>query len=340
MLLEEYQPVSTLIVPEHHPAKARYPFIDVHNHHNVELSDEALNQTCQEMDALNLAVMVNLSGGYGSTLLRRVEAFSKPRGRFITFANITFSQIAAPEYSHLVAAQFEKDVRHGAQGLKIFKNFGMDLMDANGERIHVDDSRFDELFKLCAHLKTPVLIHTADPKPFFDPADRYNERWLELRMYPARVRSPLHYPCWQTIMDEQSRLFAKHPSTTFINAHLGWRGGDLDDLGRLLDNFPNVYTDIAAVLAELGRQPRHAHKWFTRYQDRVLFGKDNWEPREYHTYFRVLETADEYFDYYRPTHGLWKMYGLELPDDVLRKLYYKNALRLLPGIDPSPFPCD
>jgi uncharacterized protein len=133
-------------------------------------------------------------------------------------------------------------------------------------------------------------------------------------------------------------MFGKHPETKFIDAHLGWLGGDLGRLGKLFDRLPNVYTEIGAVLAELGRQPRFAREWFIKYQDRVMFGKDIWEPSEYLVYFRVLETDDEYFDYYRKRHAFWKMYGLNLPDEVLRKLYYENALKVIPGIDPAPFP--
>ena len=215
----------------------------------------------------------------------------------------------------------------GAQGLKFFKNFGMDLKDSKGQRIHVDDPRFHLVWDICARLKIPVLIHTAEPWSFFQPQDRFNERWLELKQFPQRARPPDRYPSWETLMAEQHHLFASHPNTIFINAHLGWLGGNLAELGRLMDQMPNMYTEIGAVLAELGRQPRFARQWFIQHQDRVLFGKDIWAPTEYYCYFRVLETADEYFDYYRKRHAFWKMYGLDLPDEVLKKLYYKNALR-------------
>ena len=206
------------------------------------------------------------------------------------------------------------------------------------QRVAVDDPRLDELFETCARLKIPVLIHTAEPNPLFLPMDKHNERWLELKSYPRRARPPSRIPSWESIMAEQHRLFAKHPQTIFINAHLGWLGHDLAELGRLLDRLPNVYTEFGAVIEEFGRQPRFAAQWLTRYQDRVLFGKDTWRPDEYGTYFRTLETADEYFDHDRKHHGLWKMYGLDLPDEVLKKIYYKNALRIIPGVDASGFP--
>jgi uncharacterized protein len=338
MSLEEYEPKSTLIAAEHHPTRARYPFIDIHNHLHAILSTEKLDQLVKDMDEMNLQVMVNLSGGYGETLTARVRNVSdRYARRFAVFANIDFSEVDAPDYARRAATQLQEDMRNGAQGLKIFKNFGMDLHDSKRQRIPVDDPRFDELFDTCAVLKFPVLIHTAEPQSFFDPLDRYNERWLELKTFPARARPPEHYPPWQTLLEEQHRLFSRHPNTIFINAHLGWLGGNLDELGRLMNRLPNMYTDIAAVLAELGRQPRHARDWFIQQQDRVLFGKDSWNVTEYHTYFRVLETADEYFDHYRKYHCFWKLYGLDLPDPVLRKLYYENALKILPGIDRTLF---
>ena len=339
MSIEEYEPKSTLVVPQHPKTRAKYPFIDVHNHQNRCVSPECVDKLVKDMDSINLRLMVNLSGGYGESLKRLVQA-QKGRypKRFVVFANFRFDDIDAPDYGKRVAAQLEEDVKNGAQGLKIFKNFGMDLKDSKGERIHVDDPRFDLAFETCARLKIPVLIHTGEPWSFFQPQDKYNERWLELKQFPSRARPSDRYPSWETIMGEQHHLFAKHPRTIFINAHLGWLGGNLGELGRLMDQLPNMYTEIGAVLAELGRQPLTGRKFFIEHQDRVLFGKDIWEPSEYHYYFRVLETTDEYFDYYRKRHAFWKMYGLDLPDEVLRKLYYSNALRIIPGLDASQFP--
>jgi predicted TIM-barrel fold metal-dependent hydrolase len=338
MTIEEYQPKSTLVVPQHPVSRARYPFIDVHNHQARCLKPECVDKLVADMDALNLRVMVNLSGGYGDSLKRAVEAqHGRFKDRLLVFANIDFRNLDDADYPARAAAQLEQDVKNGAAGLKIFKNFGMDLKDSKG-RVHVDDPRFDQVFELCGRLKIPVLIHTAEPAPFFEPQDKYNERWLELKTHKGRARPPDKYPSWEVLMSEQHNLFAKHPKTIFINAHLGWLGANLAELGRLMDKLPNMYTEIGAVLYELGRQPRFARQWFIDHQDRVLFGKDTWEPSEYPYYFRVLETADEYFDYYRKYHAFWQLYGLDLPDEVLKKLYYKNALRILPGIDPAGFP--
>jgi predicted TIM-barrel fold metal-dependent hydrolase len=338
MSIEEYDPKSTLVVPQHPVKRAKYPFIDVHNH-QYGLTPESVDKLVADMDSINLRIMVNLSGGYGERLKENIAILkSRYKDRFVVFANMDFSGIDDPDYPQKVANQFEQDLKNGAQGLKIFKNFGMDLKDTKGQRIHVDDPRFEKVWEVCAKWKVPVLIHTGEPWSFFQPKDRVNERWLELKQFPQRARPPSRYPTWETLMAEQHHLFASHPKTIFINAHLGWLGGNLAELGRLMDQMPNMYTEIGAVLAELGRQPRFARQWFIQHQDRVLFGKDVWEPTEYYYYFRVLETADEYFDYYRKRHAFWKMYGLNLPDEVLRKLYYENALKVIPGIDPAPFP--
>jgi len=338
MTFEEYQPKSGLVVPGKAVTRAKFPFIDVHGHPRNMLGPEKIDQLAREMDGLNMRGMVNLDGRWGDRLKQTVELVrSKYPGRFVVFANLDLASIDAPDWTAKAVKQLEADVKHGASGLKIYKNLGMDLKDSRGNRVRTDDPRFDAVWDACGRLKIPVLIHTGEPRQFFDPADKHNERWLELKEFPSRARPRDRYPSWETVMGEQHRVFERHKGTIFINAHLGWMGGDLAELGRLLDRMPNVYTEIGAVLAELGRQPRFARQWFLRYQDRVMFGKDSYNPVEYHTYFRVLESSDEYFDYYRRRHAFWKMYGLDLPDEVLKKLYYKNALRVIPGFDAKLF---
>lgn len=338
MSFEEYDPKSTLVVPEHTVESAKYPFIDVHNH-QWRMASKNLGSTTAEMDKLNMAVMVNLSGRSGETLKAASANIQKnARNRFVLFANISFENIDDPNWAELTVQQLEEDYKNGARGLKIFKNLGLTAKDDSGNRIPVDDPRIDPVWVKCGELGIPVLIHTGEPAVFWAPVDKHNERWLEMKQFPNRHRTPEKFPSWEQVMSEQWNVFRKHPKTTFINAHLGWLGNDLGRLGELMDELPNMYTEIGAVLAELGRQPRFAKKFFMDYQDRIMFGKDSWRPEEYKVYFRVLETSDEYFDYYRKRHAFWKMYGLDLPDKVLRKVYYKNALRIIPGIDSSLFP--
>ena len=339
MSIEEYDPKSTLIVPEHHPQKAKYPFIDVHNHQDRDMSAEDAAKLVADMDRIGMRVMVNLSGGRGDELVKGYANLAgRYPGRFVVFANVDFAGIDQPGWGEKAAAQLERDYKAGARGLKIFKNLGMSTVDSAGKRIAVDDPRIDPVWAKAGELGMPVLIHTAEPHPFFEPQDKYNERWLELKQFPQRARPPDKFPPFEQLIAEQHHVFEKHPKTKFIDAHLGWLGGDLTRLGKLFDRLPNVYTEIGAVLAELGRQPRAARAFFEKYQDRVMFGKDSWAADEYLVYFRVLETDDEYFDYYRKRHAFWKMYGLALPDEILKKIYYKNALKVIPGIDPKAFP--
>ncbi len=338
MSFEAYEPVSTLVVPGQPVQRARYPFVDIHNH-QWRMPEQNLSELIAAMDTLNMAVMVNLSGGSGEHLqgaIQNVKAHYP--NRFVVFANVDFSGVGNPGWGEQAAARLEEDVRNGAMGLKVFKSLGLRDRDVSGNRIAVDDPRLDPVWEKCAELGIPVLIHSADPRSFWDPMDSLNERWLELKLRPNRKRSDTDPAPWQQIIDEQHRMFRRHPKTTFINAHMGWYANDLDRLSRLMDEMPNTVVGIGAIIAELGRQPRRAREFFIRYQDRILFGKDSWQPSEYPTYFRVLETADEYFPYHKKYHAFWAMYGMDLPDSVLRKVYYGNALRLLPGIDRSLFP--
>lgn len=334
MTIQEYEPKSTLKVPEHILPRAKFPFIDVHSHH-YDITREWFKGVVADMDKLNLGGLVNLSGRSGDYLKAMVDTMNAVApGRFVVFANLDFDGIDQSGWGERAAARLEKDYRNGARGVKIFKELGMDVYDSKG-RVPTDDPRLDPVWDKAGQLGIPVLIHTGEPSPFFEPIDKYNERWLELTL-TGRARPP--EPSWETLMQEQWNVFRKHKHTMFIAAHMSWLGNNLDRLGKLFDEIPNMYVDIAAVAYELGRQPRHAREFLIKYQDRVLMGKDTWTPSEFPTYFRILETDDEYFDWYRKYHAHWKMYGLNLPDDVLKKIYYKNALRLIPGFNKSLFP--
>ncbi len=334
---EDYDPPSTLVVPENPVTRAKFPFIDVHSHQN-RMDERALDKLVTEMNAMNMGVMVNLSGRGGERLKEMADSVEKHHPtRFVLFTNLNFNDVDLPGWGTRTVNQLEADVKHGAKGLKVFKGLGLNNRDSKGNRVAVDDPRLDPVWAKCGELGIPVLIHSADPKPFWEPHDNQNERWLELKTHPGRKRSDTDPARWETIIAEQHRMFKKHPNTQFISAHLGWLGNDLGRLGKTLDDIPNMHVGIAAVIAELGRQPRMARRFFEKYQDRILFGKDAYNPEEFHTYFRVLESDDEYFPYYKRYHAFWRMYGLDLPDEILKKVYYKNALRIIPGLDHSLF---
>ncbi len=337
MGFEEYNPTSTLVVPGEEITKAKFPFIDVHSHQR-DMSVEALNSLVADMDVMNEAIMVNLSGGSGESIKEKISNINKSYpNRFVVFANVDFEGAKDVAWGKKAAAQLEDDIKSGAKGLKIYKSLGLRNKDSDGKRLAIDDPRLDPIWAKCAEMGVPVLIHAADPKSFWDDMNSDNERWLELKTHPRRKRTATDPAPFEQIIQEQHNVFKKHPNTKFINAHMGWYANNLNKLGELLDEMPNMNVGISAVIAELGRQPQNARAFFIKYQDRVLFGKDSWKPEEFPTYFRVLESNDEYFPYYKKYHAFWSMYGLNLPDEVLKKLYYQNALNLIPGLDTSLF---
>lgn len=350
MSFEEYNPPSTLVVPENPLKRSKFPFIDVHSH-QWNVAQETVVRLVREMDEINMAVMVNLSGRgfsrggasdndqqeYMYSMIRRFNGVAP--GRFIVFTNLSFSDFGSDSWTKKAVADLEKDVKEGgANGLKIYKSLGFSVKDIHGNRVPVDHPHLDPVWAKAGELGIPVLIHTADPEPFWQPLDANNERWLELKINPGRKRSDTDPAPFDQLIAEQHHVFKKHPKTTFINAHMGWMANNLDKASAHLDMYPNVYFGIGAVIAEFGRQPRRAKQFFTEYQDRILFAKDSYNKEEFYTYFRVLETEDEYFPYYKKYHAFWSMYGLGLSDEVLKKVYYKNAIKIIPNIDTSRFP--
>jgi predicted TIM-barrel fold metal-dependent hydrolase len=337
----DYRPKSTLVVPAHPVPKAKFPAIDYHGHPGMLVnSAEGLASMVSSLDALNVRLMISADNMSGERLQRTIAlARSTPnKDRLRVLAGIDFRNVG-PGWADKAVQQLEADVKAGAVGVgEISKSFGLTTKKADGTRLHIDDPDLDPVWDACARLKLPVFIHTADPQEFFEPIDFKNERWLEMALFGDRRYQAGQYPRFEELMGERDRLFAKHPKTTFIAAHLGWHANDLARLGHLFDQMPNLYSEVGAVLYDLGRQPRAAHDFLVKYQDRVLFGKDLFQPEEYPYYWRVFETKDEYFDYYRDYHAFWKLYGLDLPDSVLKKLYYQNALKVAAGLPQSGWP--
>jgi len=337
--IRDYKPRSTLVVPQHPVPRAKFPVIDIHSHQPSPISAEQFETLVRSMDPLNLRVLVNASGESGEGLRQAIAAIqrSRHRDRMVMFADIDFSRVG-PGFGRRAARQLEADVKAGALGLgEISKEAGMTYKKTDGTRLRIDDPELDPIWEAAGRLAIPVFIHTAEPQEFFAPIDYANERWLELALYPGRRRPPSGFPRFEELIAERNNVFRRHPKTTFIAAHFGYHANDLARMGRLLDELPNVYTESGAILAELGRQPRAAHDFFLKYQDRVIFGKDSYQPDEFPYFWRTFETSDEYFDYYRDYHAFWKLYGMGLPDQVLRKLYYQNASKVVPGLPRAAF---
>jgi hypothetical protein len=338
----DYRPRSTLVTPAPLVRRAKYPAIDFHGHPEDLLdSEEGLARLGAALDSLNVQLMVaadNVSGERLRRVIALVRASPRMKDRVRVLAGVNFRDVG-PGWAARAVAQLDSDIAAGAVGVgEIPKSFGLTIRKADGTRLKLDDPELDPLWDECARLGIPVFIHTADPEQFFEPIDYKNERWLELALFPGRRYPPDRYPRFEELMTERDNLFRKHPQTTFVAAHMGWQANDLGRLGRLLSEMPNVYTEVGAVLYDIGRQPRAAHDFFVKYQDRIMFGKDSFQPEEYPYYWRVFETADEYFDYYRGYHAFWKLYGIELPDSVLKKVYFANALRLTKRLPQADWP--
>jgi predicted TIM-barrel fold metal-dependent hydrolase len=332
----DYRPRSTLVAPVHMVAKAKYGAIDFHGHPEGRMdSAEGLAKLGDELDALNVRMMISADNSSGDRLKKTVDAIAaspKMKDRARVLAGVNFNNVG-PGWAEKAVAQLEADVKNGAVGIgEIPKSLGLSYKKADGSRLKIDDPDLDPVWDAAARLKIPVFIHTADPEQFFQPLDLQNERWLEQALFPGRRYPPDKFPSFETLMTERDNMVRKHPKTTFVVAHLSWYAADLGKLGKLFDAMPNVNAEVGAVLYDIGRQPRTARDFFIKYQDRLLFGKDSYQPEEYAYYWRVFETNDDYFDYYRGYHAFWKLYGIDLPDTVLRKLYYENALRITPSI--------
>jgi predicted TIM-barrel fold metal-dependent hydrolase len=337
LLLRDFKPVSMLHVPVHNVDRARFPVIDIHNHLNDARSAGRGHQDpeklVQMMDRLNLQKIVILTGAWGDRLQRVVDEMVKRYpDRFVVFTQIDWSRINEPNFGEAMARQIRDAVSRGARGLKILKELGLQVRDKSGKLVPVDDPRLDAIWAECGKLGIPVAIHVTDPEAFFRPLDGFNERYEELMQHPEwSFCCPPKFPTKESILEARNRIFARHPQTTFISLHVGNWPEDLDYVENLLNRYPNVVVEFGAREAELGREPRRAYQFFQKNADRILFGTDATPGEEmYRNYFRWLETADDYFDYWGyPGQGRWKIYGLALPDEVLEKVYHKNAERIL-----------
>lgn len=348
--LRDWLPRSTLRVPHHEILTPRFDVIDAHNHLGSEFAGDwrtrPLDELVRVLDQVHVVTMVDLDGGWGDHLRDEIARVQAPYpGRFIVFAGIDYENLSVdPRFGETEARRLRESAALGARGLKIWKVLGLRARDAHGRLIPVNDPRLDPLWETAGELRLPVLIHVGDPIAFFQPLDRFNERWDALvahpdwHFYPPRPRGSLAdpgFPSFDEILDQFADLVARHPRTTFIGAHVAGCAEDLAWVARLLDACPNLFVDIGARVGELGRQPYTAREFFLRYAGRILFGLDSpADVRYYRVYYRFLETRDEYFTHNadnRVGPGRWHIYGIDLPDDVLKKVYADNARRIIWG---------
>lgn len=334
--LRDWQPKSMMVTKETKVNKPAYPVIDQHNHLGTGkafLTPERVKHYLQEMDAAGVQTVVDLDGMWGNDLKETLDALDNAHpGRFLTYAQINFDGLDNADWSQREAKRLEESFKMGAKGLKFHKSLGLGVRHKDGTLMKVDDPKLDPILAVCAKYHRPVMIHVADPAAFFTPLDRFNERWHELNAHPDWLFYGQDYPSQKQLLDQLINLLARNPKTTFIGAHFGNNAENVAQVAEWLDKYPNFYIDIDARISELGRQPYTARKFLIKYQDRVMFGTDTTPVQTaYRNYYRFLETDDEYFDCAKGHHlqGFWMVYGVFLPKDVLAKIYYQNAERLL-----------
>ncbi len=345
LALKDFKPRSALVTQDKTPERARFPVIDVNNQlgkfnyltfridQDQEWNVKYIPAAVATMDDMNVRCVINLAGGWGDMLQMNLERYKVPYpDRFCIFANIDWERADEPSFGERRAKELEKSVKAGAQGLKVYKTLGLSLRDSAGKLLTPNDPRFDPIWQAAGELKIPVLMHCSDPVAFFKPLDATNERYEELVARPDWLFYGKDYPGFMELIDRFLELVESHPATNFIGAHVMSYAENLGFVSQAMDRYPNLCVDMTERIGELGRQPYSARKFFLKYADRILFGSDYPpDPRIYRTNFRFLETDDEYFNYGR-NQGRWQIYGIYLPDETLRKIYYENACRLIPGL--------
>ena len=357
--LADFQPKSMLHVPESKVPRSRYPVIDIHTHLSIRaksVNGVGIGEGMQflarpetllpVMDRKNIRFMVNLTGGSGKGLKEAVERFQQPHpDRFLTFTEPTWERSNQPGYGKFQADEIVRAHEAGARGVKVLKTLGLYLREkiSEGPLVKIDDARFDPMWETCGSLGIPVAIHVSDPEAFFLPTDRTNERFEELNNHPDWSFYGRDFPSNAELLEARNRVLARHPRTQFIVLHVGNDAENLPYVSECMDRFPNMTVELGARVGELGRQPRMSRKFFDKYQDRIIFGTDavpngTDTPQQifgdqlYEIYYRFLETDDEYFDYAPapvPPQGRWRIYGIQLPDSILKKVYFENAAGLL-----------
>lgn len=350
LALDQFRPTAKLKVSARPPERPKFPIVDVHVHPKARFhhSPDLLDQFVQLMDEQGILVCVSLDGGMKEELEEHLKyLWTRYRDRFVVFANIDWRgdgkeddpatwDCQRPDFGRRMALELARAKERGVCGLKVFKDLGLTIKNSDGSAAQIDDPRWDPIWQACGELGFPVLIHSADPSAFFDPIDQYNERWEELRRHPDWSFYGPQFPSRDALHRARLNVVSRFRQTTFIAAHLGNDGEDLAEVSKWLDENPNLFVDLASRIAELGRQPYTAREFFLKYADRILFGTDGPRSRERMLpHWRFLETRDEYFPYAEnpfPPQGLWNIYGINLPDDVLKKVYHENALRIIPTL--------
>lgn len=333
--LNQYRPISRLEVLQEERFTPRFPVIDAHNH-LMRTRDAA--SVVDAMDEFGIRLMVDLDGFWDGKLDEQLALFGRSYpGRFAHFVRVNLEGIDESDFAVRTGKYLKECADKGACGVKFSKSLGVKLKDRSGRYLKPDDDRLRVIWDVAAMLRLPVTIHIADPPSFFDPViDGTHERYEELAEHPDWSYGSRPCPRFRELLDAQERMLERNPDTTFIVAHVGSHAENLQNVSRMLDTYPNMLVDTAERISELGRQPYSARAFLLQYQDRVLYGTDLLPtPSNISGNYRFFETYDEYFPYNsieEHNQGRWNIYGVSLPDDALEKIYYQNAIKVIPRL--------
>ena len=341
-------PYTLLRLPRTNVWRAKYPAIDFHLHGRGLNTEQAYAELIALMDDIGMGAIVNLNGGTGPALDAVLAAGAAHRDRVANFITFSAEGINEPGWSQRFAAEMERAFKAGAAGMKVHKTLGVSVKNPDGTFIQADDPRLDPIWDMAARYDKPVMIHLGDSIGRYYPISPKNERY-EAGLW--RGDEANNYaktgPAFEVVEKAREHMHRKHPKTRFVNAHLAMLYYDPQKLAAFLDTYPNADVEISATVQDLGRAPRFWREFLIKYQDRVFFGTDGSQSRGadefWRPHWRALETLDEYFPHPAqvrtpggsPGHGRWHISGLGLPDAVLRKIYYQNALRHLPQLKAS-----
>jgi len=329
ILLKNYRPKSIYNVQKTYIEKAKYPIIDVHSHPYAK-KREQIEQWVKNMDELGVEKTVILTMAVGGKFDSLYDMYSKYPDRFELWCGFDYSGYDEDGFGPNAIAELERCVKVGAKGVGELgdKGKGLFYCQTKAWGMHLDDERMDPLLEKCAELKLPVSIHVADPKWMYEKMDSTNDGMMNALEWRLDNQEGIlsHEEMIQTL----ENAVKKHPNTIFLVCHLANCSYDLKILGDMFDKYPNLFADIGARYAEIAPIPRYVGEFFEKYQDRILYGTDmGYDKEMYRITFRILESSDEHFYEHEQFGYHWSLYGLGLSDEILKKLYRTNALKIL-----------
>jgi len=337
--------------------RREHRIIDMHEH--IVPVEEVLRRTIKIHDQAGIGLAINLSGGTVTPTQDGPSIFEYTKGvtdhlypgRFLQYMNLDYTDWDSPNFARDAVKQVERGAKLGAAGFKEYKRLGLFLRDKAGTLIRVDDPKLDGVWKRCGELGLPISIHVSDPRAFWLPLNPSNERWEELQDHPSWwFGDPTVYPKREDLLAQLDRVIGRHPETTFVSVHFGNDAEELEYVDAAMDRHPNMWIDLAARVPEVGRHdPEAVRRFFIKHQDRILFATDMSVGEElvlgsggsgppptdadaasfFQKHWEWLETRDANFVHMTPIQGRWTISGIGLPADVLKKVYFDNARRLL-----------